>query len=544
MKNLRHPRVIAIMLALFAFATIAPATATAEAKSIKMQQRHRVETAEGSGQYHVLTKDVAWQPSKTAVVICDMWDLHHCKNATMRVGEMAPRMNEMVKKLRGQGVMIIHCPSDTMSTYANHPARKLAQAAPKVETTIPLLRWCHLDKKREGQLPIDDSDGGCDSPAAEQKQWSEELKAKGKNPGRPWTQQHKAIEIVEGDAITDSAEAFYLMKQRGIENVIVMGVHTNMCVLGRPFSIRQMAMQGQNVVLVRDMTDTMYNPAKSPFVSHFSGTDLVIDHIEKSWCGTITSDQIIGGKEFRFKNDKRKHIAIVIGEAEYKTGTSLTAFAAKHLQRDFRITFVFANEKDRNDIPGLEVLDDADLMLLSVRRRLLPKEQLDRVRNFIKAGKPVVAIRTASHAFCLRPTKNGPNEWPEFDAQVIGGHYTNHYSNNKGDGPGTFVWAPKEARTHAILQGVRHDEFEIQAGLYRVSPLGKNTQIMMMGRVGDLKPHEPVAWTNKTKWGGRVFYTSFGHTSHFAMDDVQRLLHNGVRWALDMPVTQSEAKKQ
>ncbi|HCP13998.1 MAG TPA: protein-signal peptide and transmembrane prediction, partial [Planctomycetaceae bacterium] len=71
---------------------------------------------------------------------------------------------------------------------------------------------------------------------------------------RAWTRQHPAIQIAAGDAITDSAEAFYLMKQRGIKNVIVMGVHTNMCVLGRPFSIRQMVLQGQNVVLMRDMT--------------------------------------------------------------------------------------------------------------------------------------------------------------------------------------------------------------------------------------------------------------------------------------------------
>ena len=88
---------------------------------------------------------------------------------------------------------------------------------------------------------------------------------------RAWSRQHPAIEIAEQDAITDSGEAFYLMKQRGIQNVIVMGVHTNMCVLGRPFSIRQMVRQGQNVVLMRDMTDTMYNPAMAPFVVALHG---------------------------------------------------------------------------------------------------------------------------------------------------------------------------------------------------------------------------------------------------------------------------------
>jgi len=92
------------------------------------------------------------------------------------------------------------------------------------------------------------------------------------------------------------------MKQRGIKNVFVLGVHTNMCVLGRPFSIRQMVYQGQNVVLVRDLTDTMYNPRSRPYVSHARGTELVVEHIEKYWCPTITSDQIIGGRLFRFSD--------------------------------------------------------------------------------------------------------------------------------------------------------------------------------------------------------------------------------------------------
>jgi hypothetical protein len=149
------------------------------------------------------------------------------------------------------------------------PQRRLAQAAPKIETKIPLQNWCHLDTNIEGKsLPIDDSDGGCDCETPVRNY-------------RAWSRQHPAIKIRDGDAVTDSAEAFYLMKQRGISNVVVMGVHTNMCVLGRPFSIRQMVQQGQNVVLMRDMTDTMYNPQMAPFVSHFTGTDLVIEHIEK-----------------------------------------------------------------------------------------------------------------------------------------------------------------------------------------------------------------------------------------------------------------------
>ena len=86
-------------------------------------------------------------------------------------------MNEVLKAARDRGVLIIHCPSDTMAYYEGTPQRKLAQSAPPVETKIPLQRWCFLDEKKEGLLPIDDTDGGCDTPADEQAAWAKKLEA-------------------------------------------------------------------------------------------------------------------------------------------------------------------------------------------------------------------------------------------------------------------------------------------------------------------------------------------------------------------------------
>ena len=125
----------------------------------------------------------------------------------------------------------------------------------------------------------------------------------GKNPGAPWTRQVKILEIDGAkDAITDNGtENWNLLEERGVKNVILLGVHTNMCVLGRPFGLRQMARNGKNVVLMRDLTDTMYNPAMEPKVSHFRGTDLVVEHVEKYVCATVTSDQILGGAAYRFE---------------------------------------------------------------------------------------------------------------------------------------------------------------------------------------------------------------------------------------------------
>ena len=122
----------------------------------------------------------------------------------------------------------------------------------------------------------------------------------------PWTRQIASIEIAAADAITDDGqEVWNLLASREIDNVILCGVHLNMCVLGRPFGIRQMTMLGKNVALMRDMTDTMYDPDRPPGVNHFEGTDLVIGHVEKYWCPSFPSSDITGNGEFRFHSDPR-----------------------------------------------------------------------------------------------------------------------------------------------------------------------------------------------------------------------------------------------
>jgi hypothetical protein len=72
------------------------------------------------------------------------------------------------------------------------------------------------------------------------------------------------------------------------------GVHTNYCIVARSFGIRQMVALGRPIVLVRDLTDSLYNPKNAPFVSHERGTELVIEHIERYWCPSILSGDVIG----------------------------------------------------------------------------------------------------------------------------------------------------------------------------------------------------------------------------------------------------------
>jgi nicotinamidase-related amidase len=196
-------------------------------------------------------------------------------------------MNETVKAARAKGILIVHAPSETMEFYKDTPQRKRAQDAPESKPPADLKSWRGLDPKKEPKLPIDDSDGGCDSG---EKPWH-----------KAWTRQNAAIEIAPEDAISDNGQEVYnLLQKRGIDNVIVMGVHTNMCVLGRSFAIRRMVQMGKNVALMRDMTDTMYNPKMPPHVDHFRGTDLVIEHIEKYWCPSVTSADLTGRPAFQF----------------------------------------------------------------------------------------------------------------------------------------------------------------------------------------------------------------------------------------------------
>jgi nicotinamidase-related amidase len=254
------------------------------------------------GHAHVDGKDqhvertAEWEPRQTAVIICDMWDDHWCRGAAARVVEMAPHVERLVARLRSRGVLVIHAPSTCMAPYEGTPQRRLAQEAPHVETKLPLATstrwgtcWAWPDPQRESELPIDDTDMGCD--CAEKCEIRE-----------AWTRQIEAIHIEDGDAVTDNGqELFNLFKQRDIRHVAILGVHLNMCVLGRPFGIRQMVKQGMDVCLVRDLTDTMYNHRMRPFVDHFRGNDLMVDHVERYWCPTITSNQLLGGEPFAFK---------------------------------------------------------------------------------------------------------------------------------------------------------------------------------------------------------------------------------------------------
>jgi nicotinamidase-related amidase len=223
-----------------------------------------------------------WDARKTAVIICDMWDTHTCKSAARRVSEMVPRLNQFLRAARARGALVIHSPSDVVAFYEGTPQRKRAQEAPPLPAPVE-IKPRPYDSKCEGPWPFDNSRWGCDDdpPCPERKPY-------------PWTRENAGIEMADEDAVSDKGSEIYnLCQARGITNILMTGVHTNYCIVGRSFGIRQMVMLHRNIVLVRDLTDALYNPKDPPHVPHARGTELVIEHIERYWCPSILSSDLI-----------------------------------------------------------------------------------------------------------------------------------------------------------------------------------------------------------------------------------------------------------
>jgi nicotinamidase-related amidase len=240
------------------------------APPLKLNLRTRVETFKGSGAWDEVVVAKEFAPAETAIIICDMWDDHWCKNAAARCGVLAKKMAPVLDAARSRGVLIVHAPSECMDFYKDAPQRKRIAQAKRVEPPAPL-------DLPDPACPVDDSDGGCDDD-------------KPVKSFKAWTRENAAISIGDDDVISDNGPEIYsYLKERGIKNVLVMGVHTNMCILNRSFAIKQMTKWGMRCVLVRDLTDAMYNPKRKPFVGHEEGTERIVQHIEKHWCPTVLS---------------------------------------------------------------------------------------------------------------------------------------------------------------------------------------------------------------------------------------------------------------
>jgi nicotinamidase-related amidase len=263
-----------------------------EPPKVRFNVQKRV--ASNGTDFKVISEKQDWDPTKTAIIICDMWDEHWCKGASTRVAELAPHMNKVLNVAREKGMLIVHSPSDCMKYYNEYPQRKAAQQYSRPDDKYEEGRTL-LPSERNAVWPIDQSNEGCnDTPRCEVRS--------------PWKKETDLLDINEKDVITDSGpEMVRMFKDKGIDRVILMGVHTNMCVVARPFGLRNMVNYGMNVALMRDLTDVMYDSRQAPFVNHFEGLGMMVEYIEKYIAPTVLSTDLTGEPPFRFKEDPRKN---------------------------------------------------------------------------------------------------------------------------------------------------------------------------------------------------------------------------------------------
>jgi type 1 glutamine amidotransferase len=233
---------------------------------------------------------------------------------------------------------------------------------------------------------------------------------------------------------------------------------------------------------------------------------------------------------FAAESNKVPQVFFMIGEPEYGTSTNLPKFAKEELEpRGVHCVFSILTNDASDFFPGMETLKQSDLLFISVRRHAPPPEQMKLIRNYISSGKPVVGIRTASHAF---GKKKGAKEgaWEELDHEILGGNYQNHYEK----GVTSVIKPVPEMMKHPVLRGVSTRGFTTSASLYKNKGLNPNDTILMTGQLSGQNETEPVAWVNQSN-GRRVFYTSLGAPEDFNQTVFRQLLLNGIFWALDVP---------
>jgi len=262
---------------------------------------------------------------------------------------------------------------------------------------------------------------------------------------------------------------------------------------------------------------------------------------------------------------KGKHVVLISGDEEYRSEETLPQLAkilAKH--HGFKCTALFAiDPKDGtinpnvSNIPGLEALKSADLMVIFTRFRDLPDEQMKQIVDYVDSGKPIIGLRTATHAFSIKGGKPyskyswNNREWDGgFGRQILGETWVNHWGGHGSQSTGGII--AKGAENHPILKGIKDRDIWGPTDVYEVKlPLPGDCKPLVLGavlkgmKVDDMPiegkkndPMMPIAWTKtyKTESGkvGRVFTTTMGASQDFANEGLRRLLVNASYWTLGL----------
>lgn len=239
--------------------------------------------------------------------------------------------------------------------------------------------------------------------------------------------------------------------------------------------------------------------------------------------------------------DSRPHVVFLAGEEEYAAHWTLPKIAAD-LETRFNIKATVIHSWRSGvhdyDMPGkieipeyekienLDVIKEADLLVMHIRFRIPPPEQLQIFQDYFDSGKPAIAFRTTSHGMWAADQK-------DWFVPFFGGHYKGHMPNS--DGTTTIV--PGEQLDHPILRGVpKKNSMNDVMGIYVTAPLNDSATPLMMGKTGLEAPAQPVTWVNEYKKGQKIFYTSLGGLESFIDPGFINMVYNAVYWALDREV--------
>ncbi|MDR0521119.1 MAG: isochorismatase family protein [Planctomycetaceae bacterium] len=219
------------------------------------------------------------EPGKTAVIVIDMWNFHWCMTAAQRVAAMVPRMNAVFNEARKKGMLIIWNPSDVVTAYAGTPQYETA-AAMHVLHPVKMGEW----KRPQINVRFSAKVGPC-------------LCGPGINCGGNWgwDAMNPDLKVDENDLFSASTgEIFSILKNKGIENVIYAGVHTNMCVFGKPGALSHLYPHGFNCYLARDLNDafTNYDPARN--YTPDDGTAEINKNLQDAGIGVINLGELLG----------------------------------------------------------------------------------------------------------------------------------------------------------------------------------------------------------------------------------------------------------
>ena len=295
-------------------------------------------------------------------------------------------------------------------------------------------------------------------------------------------------------------------------------------------------------------------------------------HLIKRWTMVLAGLTCLLGSEAKAKPwvvfegtegpGKGKHIVFLIGDEEYRSEDSMPQLAKiLAVHQGFKCTVLFAVNKETGEIdpqtldniPGLEALKTADLMVMFLRFRELPDEQMKCIIDYTNSGKPVVGLRTSTHAFNYRKNNNSPYAKysfrdKQFDGgygrQVLGETWINHYGRHQRESTRGLVAEGME--NHPIVTGI--DDIWGESDVYGITTLSGDSKPLVMGQVlSGMDPKDkpnpdkklvPVAWT-KSYTGeegktSRIFTTTMGHSFDLKNEGFRRLLVNACYWAMAM----------